>query len=215
MKIQIAPSILSADFGKLNADIATVEPYVDLLHVDIMDGHFVPNITMGPVIVKSIQTKLPIDLHLMIEHPEMYIEEFVKAATANGLPKEKVSVTVHQEACKHLHRVIQLIKSFGVKAAVSINPATPVEMIRDVLGDLDMVLVMSVNPGFGGQKFIPVALEKIREIRKLKPDLDIEVDGGINAETAKQCVEAGANILVAGSYVFGAEDRKKAIESLR
>jgi ribulose-phosphate 3-epimerase len=145
----------------------------------------------------------------------MYIEEFVKAATANGLPKEKVSVTVHQEACKHLHRVIQLIKSFGVKAAVSINPATPVEMIRDVLGDLDMVLIMSVNPGFGGQKFIPVALEKIREIRKLKPDIDIEVDGGINAETAKLCIEAGANILVAGSYVFGAEDRKKAIESLR
>ena len=215
MKMQIAPSILSADFGKLNAEIATVEPYVDLLHVDIMDGHFVPNITMGPPIVKNIQTKLPIDLHLMIEHPEMYIEEFIKAATANGLPKEKVSVTVHQEACKHLHRVIQLIKSFGVKAAVSINPATPVEMIRDVLGDLDMVLVMSVNPGFGGQKFIPVALEKIREIRKLKPDLDIEVDGGINAETAKLCVSAGANILVAGSYVFGAEDRKKAIESLR
>lgn len=215
MKIQIAPSILSADFGKLNAEIATVEPYVDLLHVDIMDGHFVPNITMGPPIVKNIQTKLPVDLHLMIEHPEMYIEEFVKAATANGLPKEKVSVTVHQEACEHLHRVIQLIKSLGVKAAVSINPATPVEMIRDILGDLDMVLIMSVNPGFGGQKFIPVALEKIREIRKLKPDLDIEVDGGINAETAKLCIEAGANILVAGSYIFGAEDRKKAIESLR
>lgn len=215
MKIQIAPSILSADFGKLNADIATVEPYVDLLHVDIMDGHFVPNITMGPPVVKNIQTKLPVDLHLMIEHPEMYIEEFVKAATANGLSKDKVSVTVHQEACKHLHRVIQLIKSFGVKAAVSINPGTPVEMIKDVLGDLDMVLIMSVNPGFGGQKFIPVALDKIREIRKLKPDLDIEVDGGINAETAKLCVEAGANILVAGSYIFGAEDRKKAIESLR
>ncbi|MCC7196589.1 ribulose-phosphate 3-epimerase [Candidatus Peregrinibacteria bacterium] len=215
MKIQIAPSILSADFGKLNADIATVEPYVDLLHVDIMDGHFVPNITMGPPVVKNIQTKLPVDLHLMIEHPEMYIEEFVKAATANGLSKDKVSVTVHQEACKHLHRVIQLIKSFGVKAAVSINPGTPVEMIKDVLGDLDMVLIMSVNPGFGGQKFIPVALDKIREIRKLKPDLDIEVDGGINAETAKLCVEAGANILVAGSYIFGAEDRQKAIESLR
>lgn len=215
MKIQIAPSILSADFGKLNAEIATVEPYVDLLHVDIMDGHFVPNITMGPPVVKNIQTKLPVDLHLMIEHPEMYIEEFVKAATAKGLSKDKVSVTVHQEACKHLHRVIQLIKSFGVKAAVSINPATPVEMIRDILGDLDMVLIMSVNPGFGGQKFIPVALEKIREIRKLKPDLDIEVDGGINSETAKLCIEAGANILVAGSYIFGAEDRKKAIESLR
>jgi len=215
MKIQIAPSILSADFGKLNAEIATVEPYVDLLHVDIMDGHFVPNITMGPPVVKNIQTQLPMDLHLMIENPEMYIEEFVKAATANGLSKDKVSVTVHVEACKDLMKVIELIKSFGVKAAVSINPATSVDMIRDVLGNVDMVLVMSVNPGFGGQKFIPVALEKIREIRKLKPDLDIEVDGGINAETAKQCIEAGANILVAGSYIFGAEDREKAIESLR
>jgi len=215
MKIQIAPSILSADFGKLNAEIATVEPFVDLLHVDIMDGHFVPNITMGPPVVKNIQTKLPMDLHLMIENPEKYIEEFVKAATANGLDKKNVSITVHQEVCKDLPGTISLIHSLGVKAAVSINPGTSMDTIRDVLGSVDMVLVMSVNPGFGGQKFMPVALKKIQEIRKLKPDLDIEVDGGINAETAKQCVEAGANILVAGSYIFGAEDRKKAIESLR
>ena len=215
MKIQIAPSILSADFGKLNAEIATVEPFVDLLHVDIMDGHFVPNITMGPPVVKNIQTKLPMDLHLMIENPEKYIEEFVKAATANGLDKKNVSITVHQEVCKDLPGTISLIHSLGVKAAVSINPGTSMDTIRDVLGSVDMVLVMSVNPGFGGQKFMPVALKKIQEIRKLKPDLDIEVDGGINAETAKQCVEAGANILVAGTYIFGAEDRKKAIESLR
>jgi len=180
-----------------------------------MDGHFVPNITMGPPVVKNIQTKLPMDLHLMIENPEKYIEEFVKAATANGLDKKNVSITVHQEVCKDLPGTISLIHSLGVKAAVSINPGTSMDTIRDVLGSVDMVLVMSVNPGFGGQKFMPVALKKIQEIRKLKPDLDIEVDGGINAETAKQCVEAGANILVAGTYIFGAEDRKKAIESLR
>lgn len=207
MKIQIAPSILSADFGKLNEEIASVEPYVDLLHVDVMDGHFVPNITLGPPVVRKIQTKLPLDLHLMIEHPEQYIDDFVDAGAA--------SITVHMEACKHLHRVIQQIKAKGVKAAVSINPATPIESIQYVLDDVDMVLVMSVNPGFGGQKFIPGALEKIRKLREMKPDLDIEVDGGINDETARQCVEAGANVLVAGSYIFGADDRKAAIESLR
>src|SRR5690606_4735474 len=144
MKIQIAPSILSADFGKLNEEIASVEPYVDLLHVDVMDGHFVPNITLGPPVVRKIQTKLPLDLHLMIEHPERYIDDFVDAGAA--------SITVHVEACKHLHRVIQQIKAAGVKAAVSINPATPIESIQYVLDDVDMVLVMSVNPGFGGQK---------------------------------------------------------------
>lgn len=207
MKIKIAPSILSADFGKLNEEIATVEPYVDLLHVDVMDGHFVPNITLGPPVVRKIQSELPLDLHLMIEHPEQYINDFVDAGAA--------SITVHAEACKHLHRVIQQIKAVGVKAAVSLNPATPIEAIKHVLDDVDMVLVMSVNPGFGGQKFIPVALEKIRELRAMKPDLEIEVDGGVNAETAKQCVEAGATILVAGSFIFGAEDRKAAIESLR
>ncbi|MEZ4087307.1 MAG: ribulose-phosphate 3-epimerase [Candidatus Gracilibacteria bacterium] len=207
MKVKIAPSILSADFGKLNEEIASVEPYVDLLHVDVMDGHFVPNITLGAPVVRKIQTKLPLDLHLMIEHPEQYIDDFVDAGAA--------SITVHVEACKHLHRVIQQIKAAGVKAAVSINPATPIEEIKHVLDDVDMVLVMSVNPGFGGQEFIPVALEKIRELRKMKPELEIEVDGGVNGETAKLCVEAGATILVAGSYIFGAEDRKTAIESLR
>ncbi len=207
MNIKIAPSILSADFGKLNEEIASVEPYVDLLHVDVMDGHFVPNITIGAPVVRCIKSKLPLDLHLMIQHPERFLEDFVKAGAA--------SITVHQEACVHLHRVVQQIKSLGVKAAVSINPATPLEMIEEVLDDVDMVLIMSVNPGFGGQKFIEHVLGKIRELRKLKPDLDIEVDGGINAETARQCVEGGANILVAGSYIFGAEDRKKAIESLR
>jgi len=207
MKIKIAPSILSADFGKLNEEIASVEAYVDLLHVDVMDGHFVPNITIGAPVVSCIKTKLPLDCHLMIMNPEKYVEDFVKAGAS--------SITVHQEACKDLHEVLTLIHSFGVKAAVSINPATPVEMIEDVLDDVDMVLVMSVNPGFGGQKFIESVPEKIRALRKMKPDLDIQVDGGINAETAKLAAEAGANILVAGSYIFGAKDRKGAIDSLR
>ncbi len=207
MKMQIAPSILSADFGKLNEEIAEVEPYVDMLHVDVMDGHFVPNITIGPPVVRRIKSKLPLDCHLMIENPEQYVEDFVKAGAA--------SITVHQEACPHLHRVIAQIKALGVRAAVSLNPATPVEEIRHVLDDVDMVLVMSVDPGFGGQSFIPEALGKIREIREIKPDLDIEVDGGVNDETSKQCIEAGANILVAGSYIFKSEDRRAAIESLR
>lgn len=215
MNIKIAPSILSADFGKLNEEIASVEAYVDLLHVDVMDGHFVPNITLGAPVVKCLQTKLPMDLHLMIENPEFFIEDFVKAAMTNGRELTDVSITVHQEACRHLHRVIQLVRSFGVKAAVSINPATPIKMIEEILDDVDMVLIMSVNPGFGGQKFIEGVLSKIRELRAMKPDLDIEVDGGINAETARMCVEAGANILVAGSYIFGAKDRKLAIESLK
>lgn len=206
---------MSADFGKLNEEIASVEKYVDMLHVDVMDGHFVPNLTFGAPVISCIKTDLPMDLHLMIEHPERYLEDFVKAATTNGLSQKDISITVHQEACVHLHRVIQQIKALGVKAAVSINPATPMEMIREVLDDVDMVLVMSVNPGFGGQKFIETALNKISLLRTLKPNLDIEVDGGINAETAKKCIDAGANILVAGSYIFGAKDRKRAIESLR
>lgn len=207
MKIQIAPSILSADFGKLNEEIASVESQVELLHVDVMDGHFVPNITLGAPVVSSIRTKLPLDCHLMIEHPEKYVEDFVKAGAA--------SITVHAEACEDLPAVIQQIKSLKVKAAVSINPETPIEKIEAVLDQVDMVLVMSVHPGFGGQKFIDSAIEKIAALRKLKPNLDIEVDGGINAETAQKCIEAGANILVAGSYIFHAKDRVKAIQSLR
>lgn len=215
MKVKIAPSILSADFGKLNEEIASIEKHVDLLHVDVMDGHFVPNITLGAPVVACLRTGLPLDLHLMIEHPENYIKDFVDAADKADCERKDLNITVHQEACKHLHRVVQLIKSFGVKAAVSLNPATPVKMIEPVLNDLDMVLVMSVNPGFGGQKFIESALGKIRELRALKPELEIEVDGGVNAETGRMCKEAGASILVAGSYIFGAKDRLKAIESLR
>jgi len=207
MKIKIAPSILSADFGKLNEEIASVEKYADLLHVDVMDGHFVPNITIGAPVVKWFKTKLPLDCHLMIANPERFIPDFVKAGAW--------SITVHQEVCKHLNRVIQQIKSFKVRAAVSINPATPIEMIEEVLDDVDMVLVMSVNPGFGGQKFIENSLGKIAALRELAPKLDIEVDGGIDAETAKLCIEAGANILVSGSYIFGAKNRGKAIKSLR
>lgn len=206
-KVKIAPSILSSDFGKLNEEIASVEPYSDLLHVDVMDGHFVPNITIGPPIVKCIKTSLPLDCHLMIENPDDYVEAFVKAG-AN-------SITIHQEVCPHLNRSIQKIKALGVKAGVSINPATPIEMIEEELEDIDLVLIMSVNPGFGGQEFIESALGKIAALRELAPDIDIEVDGGVNEETAKLCIEAGANILVAGSYIFKSKDRKKAIESLR
>lgn len=207
LPLLIAPSILSADFGKLNEEIASVEPYVDMFHVDIMDGHFVPNITIGPPVVSCLKTSLPLDLHLMIENPERYLETFVKAGAT--------SITVHQETCPHLHRVIHQIKGLGIKAAVSINPATPLNMIAEVLDDVDMVLIMSVNPGFGGQKFIDSALHKIRELHQQKPRLDIQVDGGINDQTAKLCKEAGASILVAGSYIFQAPDRQKAIEALR
>lgn len=206
-KIQIAPSILAADFGRLNEEIASVEPYVDMLHVDVMDGHFVPNITIGSPVIHCLKTGLPIDCHLMIDYPERYIENFVKAGAW--------SITVHQEACKHLHRVLQQIKSYKIRAAVSVNPATPLTMIEEVLDIADMVLVMSVNPGFGGQNFIHKALEKIQALRMLAPDLDIQVDGGINRETAEKCRNAGANILVAGSYIFGTKDRKKAIQALK
>lgn len=205
--VKIAPSILSADFGKINEEILTVEPYCDWIHVDVMDGHFVPNITMGPCIVKALRSKLPLDVHLMIENPGNYIEEFAKAGAAN--------ITVHQEATVHLHRLIQQIKALGVKAGVSLNPATPADSLKHVIGDLDLVLVMSVNPGFGGQEFIPSAVDKIRELRSMRSDLLIEVDGGINEETAKLCVSAGADVLVAGSYIFKAADRVKAIENLR
>ncbi|WP_419888532.1 ribulose-phosphate 3-epimerase [Neobacillus niacini] len=212
--LKIAPSILSADFAKLGDEIIAVEKAgADYIHVDVMDGHFVPNITIGPLIVEAIRpvTKLPLDVHLMIENPDQYIENFAKAGADY--------ITVHVEACRHLHRTIHHIKSFGIKAGVVLNPATPVNTIEHILKDIDMVLLMSVNPGFGGQKFIPEVLPKIRKVKEMADsigkDLEIEIDGGVNSETAKLCVEAGANVLVAGSAIYDQEDYATAISLLR
>lgn len=206
-KVKIAASILSADFGNLNEDIKSVEKDVDLLHVDVMDGHFVPNLTFGAPVVRHIKTKLDMYCHLMVSNPEDFIEDFVKAG-ANG-------IAVHQETSDHLHKLVQEIKSHGVKAGVAINPATPVWTLEDIIDDLDYVLVMSVNPGFGGQKFIEETLEKIAMLRDMRPDLDIEVDGGVNDKTAPKIIEAGANVLISGSYIFGATNRAAAIKKLR
>ena len=212
--VKIAPSILSADFSKLGEEIKDVEKGgADYIHVDVMDGHFVPNITIGPLIVEAIRpiTKLPLDVHLMIEEPDRYIEAFANAGADY--------ITVHVESCRHLHRTIHLIKSLGVKAGVVLNPATPVNTIQHVIKDVDMVLLMSVNPGFGGQSFIDEVLPKIREVKSLaeqhNPELEIEIDGGVNEETAKLCIEAGANVLVAGSAIYNKADRKAAIEAIR
>jgi len=233
--IKIAPSILSADFGKLNEDIKTIEEYSDMIHVDVMDGHFVPNITIGAPVVKKIKSKLPLDCHLMIEHPWKYIKDFAEAGAD--------IITVHQECCprkglecdKHknpdiedlkqdlknlavypnLKMMVKIIKAFDVKAGVTIKPDTRVEVLREILDHFDMVLIRSVNPGFGAQSFMPEVLNKVRAIREIKPDLDIQIDGGIDDETCKLAKEAGANVLVAGSYIFGAEDRKEAILKLR
>jgi ribulose-phosphate 3-epimerase len=212
--VKIAPSILSADFSKLGEEIIAVEKAgADYIHVDVMDGHFVPNITIGPLIVAAIRpiTKLPLDVHLMIENPDQYIEAFAKAGADY--------VTVHVEACRHLHRTVQNIKSYGIKAGVVLNPATPVESIQHIIGDIDMVLLMSVNPGFGGQIFIPEVLPKIRKVKELADqkglDIEIEIDGGVNSETAKLCMEAGANVLVAGSAIYNQEDYAKAISLIR
>lgn len=189
--IKIAPSILSADFSKLGEEIKDVEKGgADYIHVDVMDGHFVPNITIGPLIVEAIRpiTSLPLDVHLMIENPDNYIPTFTQAGAD--------IITVHVEACQHLHRTIQLIKSHGIKAGVVLNPHTPVSVIEHVLEDIDMVLLMTVNPGFGGQKFIHSVLPKIKQVadmvKERNLEVEIEVDGGVNAETARLCVEAGA-----------------------
>lgn len=205
----VAPSILSADFLRLGEAIQMVEESeAEWVHCDIMDGHFVPNISYGIPIVKAVRpaTKKVVDCHLMIEHPELYVEAFAAAGAD--------MITVHQEACIHLDRQVAQIHDLGCKAGVALNPATPVETLVDILHAVDMVLIMSVNPGFGGQKFIPRALDKVRRLRALAPDLLIQVDGGVNAETGAKLVAAGADVLVAGSYVFGAEEPREAIHSL-
>lgn len=210
---KVAPSILSADFSKLGADVQEICEFgADYIHVDVMDGAFVPNISFGAGVMKSLNSiaTIPYDVHLMIEDPDRYIEDFVTPNTE--------FITVHQEACRHLDRTIQHIHSTGVKAGVALNPATPIVMVEDVLDKVDMILIMSVNPGFGGQKFIPRALDKIRrldEIRKANGyDFVIEVDGGVNLQNCEELKSVGTDILVAGSAVFKAEDRKKAIAVL-
>ncbi|AGT31492.1 ribulose-phosphate 3-epimerase [Geobacillus genomosp. 3] len=212
--IRIAPSILSADFARLAEEIRSVEEGgADWIHVDVMDGHFVPNLTLGPPIVAAIRpvTKLPLDVHLMITDPDRYIPAFAEAGAD--------LISVHVEACMHLHRTIHFIKEQGVKAGVVLNPHTPVDMIRHVIADVDLVLLMTVNPGFGGQAFIPAVVPKIREVARMADEqnkaVDIEVDGGINAKTAPLCVEAGANVLVAGSAIYNKADRAAAIRALR
>lgn len=205
----VAPSILSADFLHLGEAIRLVEESeAEWVHCDIMDGHFVPNISYGIPIVKAVRpaTKKVVDCHLMIEHPELYVEAFAAAGAD--------MITIHQEACVHLDRQVAQIHDLGCKAGVALNPATPVETLVDILHAVDMVLIMSVNPGFGGQKFIPRALDKVRRLRALAPDLLIQVDGGVNAETGAKLVAAGADVLVAGSYVFGAAEPQEAIHSL-
>ncbi|WP_226578618.1 ribulose-phosphate 3-epimerase [Halobacillus litoralis] len=212
--VKIAPSILASDFSKLGEEIKDVDKGgADYIHVDVMDGHFVPNITIGPLIVDAVRpiTRLPLDVHLMIENPDQYIEAFAEAGAD--------IITVHQEACPHLHRTLQLIKSHGVKAGVVINPGTPPEMIRPILNEVDLVLLMTVNPGFGGQSFISSVVPKIEKIAQWRNEenlsFEIEVDGGVNKETASICTQAGADVLVAGSAVFNKSDRKEAMDEIR
>ena len=212
--IKLAPSILSADFARLLEDVKKVEEAgCEYLHIDVMDGHFVPNITLGPGIVKSLRkdVNMVFDTHLMIENPDNYIKDFVDVGSD--------LIVVHQEACRHLHRTIQNIKSYNVKAGVALNPATPIETIKHVLEDVDMVLIMTVNPGFGGQSFIESTIEKIQELKKLIDEknlnVDIQVDGGINPNNIDKVVKAGANIIVAGSAIFNSDDISQTVKLMR
>lgn len=212
--MKIAPSILSADFANLQRDIEFVEKHgADYIHIDVMDGQFVPNITFGPAVVQAIRpiTKLPLDVHLMIVQPEQYIHEFAQAGAD--------IIGVHVEATPHIHRAIQMIKAENVKAEVVINPGTPVEAIRHLLPMVDQILVMTVNPGFGGQSFLPEMADKIRELCRLKEEhgfhYDIEVDGGVDDQTIAICAEAGATVFVAGSYIYGAKHPEQRIQTLK
>ncbi|SIT67588.1 ribulose-phosphate 3-epimerase [Edaphobacillus lindanitolerans] len=212
--IKIAPSILSADFARLSEEVKEAEQAgADYIHIDVMDGHFVPNITFGPLVVRALRpvTDLPLDVHLMIEEPDRYIKEFAEAGAD--------IITVHAEACPHLHRTVQLIRSHGVKAGVVLNPHTPVDVLDYVIEDLDMVLLMTVNPGFGGQSFIRSVVPKIERtaalIKERGLDVEIEVDGGVTAETVGECARAGASVFVAGSAIFGKDDRRAALQGIR
>lgn len=214
-KLRIAPSVLSADFGRFNEEIVSIEQYADMVHVDIMDGHFVPNITFGAPVVEKLRTKLPIDVHLMIENPERYLEDFAKAVEKAHGRRDDCYLTVHIETCPHLHLVLQQIRVLGMLPAIALNPATPLSLLEPVLDDCAMVLLMTVNPGFGGQAFIESVVPKIAALRKMRPNLDIQVDGGVSDKTAATVINAGATVLVAGSYIFGAKDREEAIKKLR
>ena len=211
---RIAPSILSADFVRLKEEIQAVEAAgADYLHIDVMDGHFVPNITIGPSVVEAVRkvTRLPLDVHLMIENPDQYIPEFAKAG-ANIL-------SVHQETCPHLNRTINLIKEYGLIPAVVLNPSTPITTLEDILEEVDMVMIMSVNPGFGGQKFIPGTIKKIRNLKEMITErglnIDIEIDGGVTPKNVGQVCKAGADVVVAGSAIFHTPDYRKTMALFR
>jgi ribulose-phosphate 3-epimerase len=211
--VRIAPSMLSADFAALGEEIAKVEPVADLLHVDVMDGHFVPTLTIGPVVVEAIhrRTRLPLDVHLMVQNPDRLIGAFAKAGASY--------LTVHAEVCSHLHRTLQQIREAGVKAGVALNPSTSLHAVEQALDHIDLLLLMSVNPGFGGQPFIPSVLKKIEEMRRrldrLPAPPDLEVDGGIKLDNCRDIARAGATILVAGSAIFGAADPRRAVIAMR
>jgi len=212
--VKVAPSILSANFARLGEEVRAVEAGgADYIHVDVMDGRFVPNITIGPVVVEAVRrsTHLPLDVHLMIVEPEKYLHDFSQAGAR--------FLSVHVEVAPHLHRLVQQIRTLGARPSVVLNPSTPLSAIEEVLGDVDMILLMSVNPGFGGQSFIPHTVDKVRRLRKMLDSkglsVDIEVDGGINPQTARQVVDAGANVLVAGTAIFGAPDYRSAIAAIR